>query len=157
GDPAERAQPYAYYALLLLTLTNFVNLIDRQILSILAQSVKSDLHLTDAQLGFLLGTAMAVFFAVVGTAIGRTSDLVSRKWTLAIGLAVWSSMTALGGAANNFATLSAARIGVGAGEAAAVPCSHSLLSDYFPARNRATVLATYISGSFLGSATALIF
>lgn len=119
----ERAQPYAYYALLLLTLANFINLVDRQILSILGQSIKSDLHLDDAQLGFLLGTAFAVFFAIVGTACGRTAD-----------------------------TLSAARIGVGAGEAVGIPCSHSLLSDYFPARNRATVLAIYIGGSFPGAA-----
>ena len=153
----EPAQPYAYYALLLLTLANFVNLVDRQILSILAQSIKSDLRLNDAQLGFLLGTAFAVFFAVVGTATGRTADALSRKGMMAVGLLVWSAMTALGGAARSFATLSAARIGVGAGEAVGIPCSHSLLSDYFPARNRATVLAVYISGSFLGSAAALMF
>jgi MFS family permease len=153
----ERVQPYAYYALLLLTLANFVNLVDRQILSILAQSIKTDLHLNDAQLGFLLGTAFAVFFAVVGTAAGRTADALSRKGTMAVGLVIWSAMTAFGGLAKSFATLSAARIGVGAGEAVGIPCSHSLLSEYFPARNRATVLAIYISGSFLGSAAALMF
>lgn len=152
----ERPQPFAYYALVLLTLANFVNILDRLIPSILIQNIKTDLHLNDAQLGFLLGTALAVFFAIVGTAIGRTSDLVSRKWTMVVGLTTWSAMTALGGAATSFATLSAARIGVGAGEAVGIPCSHSLLSDYFPARNRATVLAIYLSGTFLGGAAALI-
>jgi MFS family permease len=154
---SERVQPSAYYALVLLTLANFVNILDRLIPSILIQNIKADLHLNDAQLGFLLGTALAVLFAIVGTAIGRTSDLVSRKWTMVVGLTTWSAMTALGGAATNFATLSAARIGVGAGEAVGIPCSHSLLSDYFPARNRATVLAIYLSGTFLGGAAALIF
>jgi MFS family permease len=153
---SERAQPFAYYALLLLTLANFVNILDRLIPSILVQNIKADLHLNDAQLGFLLGTALAVFFAIVGTAIGRTSDLVSRKWTMVVGLTTWSAFTALGGAATNFATLSAARVGVGAGEAVGIPCSHSLLSDYFPARNRATVIAVYLSGTFLGGAAALI-
>jgi MFS family permease len=156
-DLSERVQPFAYYALVLLTLANFVNILDRLIPSILIQNIKADLHLNDAQLGFLLGTALAVFFAIVGTAIGRTSDLVSRKWTMVVGLTIWSAMTALGGAANNFATLSAARVGVGAGEAVGIPCSHSLLSDYFPARNRATVIAIYLSGTFLGGAAALIF
>jgi MFS family permease len=152
----ETAQPFAYYALLLLTLANFVNILDRLIPSILVQSIKTDLHLNDTQLGFLLGTALAVFFAIVGTAIGRTSDLVSRKWTMVVGLTVWSAFTALGGAATNFAMLSAARVGVGAGEAVGIPCSHSLLSDYFPARNRGTVIAVYLSGTFLGGAAALI-
>jgi MFS family permease len=152
----DRPKPFAYYALVLLTLANFVNILDRLIPSILIQNIKLDLHLNDAQLGFLLGTALAVFFAIVGTAIGRTSDLVSRKWTMVVGLTTWSAMTALGGAATSFATLSAARIGVGAGEAVGIPCSHSLLSDYFPARNRATVLAIYLSGTFLGGAAALI-
>ena len=156
-DNGERVQPYAYYALLLLTLANFINLVDRQILSILGQSIKSDLHLDDAQLGFLLGTAFAVFFAIVGTACGRTADTLSRRGTMAIGLLLWSAMTALGAMAQSFGTLSAARIGVGAGEAVGIPCSHSLLSDYFPARNRATVLAIYIGGSFLGAAAALMF
>jgi MFS family permease len=152
----ERPQPFAYYALVLLTLANFVNILDRLIPSILAQNIKADLHLNDAQLGFLLGTALAVLFAIVGTAVGRTSDAVSRKWTMVVGLTIWSAMTALGGTASNFATLSAARIGVGAGEAVGIPCSHSLLSDYFPARNRATVLAIYLSGTFLGAAAAMI-
>ena len=146
----------AYFALFVLVLTNLFNMLDRSIVSILAQSIKADLKLTDADLGFLLGTAFAVFYSVVGIAMGRISDFVSRKKMLAIGLALWSVMTALGGAAVGFISLSAARIGVGVGEAVANPCSHSLLADTFPARNRALALGTYLTGTFLGTATALV-
>lgn len=145
----------AYFALAVLVLTNLFNMLDRSIVAILAQSIKADLKLGDAELGFLLGTAFAVFYSVVGIAMGRISDFVSRKKMLAMGLALWSVMTALGGAATGFMSLSAARIGVGVGEAAANPCSHSLLADTFPPRNRALALGTYLTGTFLGTAIAM--
>ena len=146
----------AYFALGVLVLTNLFNMLDRTIVSILAESIKTDLNLDDADLGFLLGTAFAVFYSIVGIAMGRISDFVSRKKMLALGLALWSVMTALGGAAVGFVSLSAARIGVGVGEAVANPCSHSLLADTFPPRNRALALGTYLTGTFLGSAIAMI-
>jgi MFS family permease len=147
---------YAYVTLGVLLLANMLNYIDRQIPSILAQSIKADLKLDDAALGFLMGTAFAVFYAVVGIAMGRVSDGVSRKKLMALGLALWSVMTALGGTATSFATLSLARIGVGVGEATANPCSHSLLADTFPQRNRAAALGAYLAGTFIGTALALI-
>lgn len=152
----ERVRPYAYVALAVLTAASLLNFLDRLIISILAQSIKLDLHLTDAQLGFLLGTGFAVFYAVVGIAMGRIADVVSRSKLMAIGLAVWSAMTALGAGATSFASLGLARIGVGVGEATANPCSHSLITDYFPPRNRAAALGTYVAGSFLGGATAMV-
>ena len=152
----ERATPYAYYALAILFVANFLNYIDRQIVSIVGQTLKADLGLSDAQLGFLIGTAFAVFYGVVGIAMGRIADAVSRTRLMAFGLAVWSGMTAAAGFATNFTGLAAARLGVGIGEAAANPCSHSLLSQYFPARNRSTVLSTYLLGTHLGNAASLI-
>jgi len=146
----------AYFALFVLVLANLLNMLDRTIVSILAQSIKKSLELDDADLGFLLGTAFAVFYSIVGIAMGRISDFVSRKKMMAFGLALWSVMTALGGAANSFVALSVARIGVGVGEAVANPCSHSLLSDVFPPRNRSLALGTYLTGTFLGSTTAMI-
>ncbi len=156
GGKPGRISASAYFALFVLVLANMFNMLDRSIVSILAQSIKADLKLDDADLGFLLGTAFAVFYSIVGIAMGRISDVVSRKKMLAIGLALWSVMTALGGAAVGFVSLSAARIGVGVGEAVANPCSHSLLADVFPPRNRALALGTYLTGTFLGTATAMI-
>jgi MFS family permease len=152
----ERIRPYAYYALIVLTLSSILNFADRQILSILAQSVKADLALTDAQLGFLLGTSFAVFYAVVGIAMGRIADAVPRTRLMGGGLALWSLMTALGGLVTNYAGLAATRIGVGVGESTANPCSHSLLTQYFPARRRAAALSVYLSGAFIGGAAALL-
>lgn len=145
----------AYYALAVLTAANVLNYLDRQVVSILAQSIKQDLQLDDAQLGFLLGTAFAVFYSVVGIAMGRIADGLSRKKVMAFGLALWSAMTALGGAASNFATLGLARIGVGVGEAVANPCGHSLVADLFPPKNRAVAMSVLLSGVFIGGTLAM--
>jgi MFS family permease len=152
----ERVRAYAWYALAVLTLASVFNFADRQIVSILAQSMKGDLGLTDAQLGFLLGTAFAVFYAVVGIAMGRIADGMNRTSLMAAGMAVWSATTALGAAATNFAGLGTARVGVGVGEAVANPCANSLLCDYFPARLRGTALGIYLTSAYLGMAVALL-
>jgi MFS family permease len=152
---SDRASPYAYYALALLVLAAFFNYVDRAIVSIVGQRIKADMRLTDAELGIILGTAYGVFYGVVGIALGRISDAVPRTRLMGAGMALWSGMTALAGVATSFVGLASARLGVGIGEATANPCSHSLLSDYFPARNRATVMATYVAGGHLGTAFSL--
>ena len=144
------------YALGLLAFANFLNYLDRSIFSILAEAIKTDLRLDDAQLGFLLGTAFAIFYSIVGIAMGGISDRLSRKKVMAIGLALWSSMTMLGGAATNLLTLGIARLGVGIGEATANPCSHSLVSQIFPRRNRSLALSTYLTGAYVGGAASMI-
>ncbi len=152
----ERATPYAWYALFLLALANMFNYVDRHIVSALSPAIKADLGLDDADLGFLLGTAFAVLYGVLGIAMGRIADALSRTRLMASGLALWSVMTALSGGAMSFAMLSGARLGVGVGEATANPVSQSMLSDYFPARKRGTVLGVYLASVHLGHAAALI-
>jgi MFS family permease len=147
---------YAWYGLSVLFLVYLVNFVDRQILSILANDIKADLALTDAELGFLYGTAFAIFYALFGIPLGRLADSWNRTRLLAIGLALWSSMTALSGLARNGATLAIARVGVGVGEATASPCAYSLISDWFPARSRATALGIYSGGLFVGSGLSLL-
>ena len=141
----------AYYVLGVLLLVYIFNFIDRQIISILAEQIKADLGLTDAQLGFLYGTAFAVFYAIFGLPLGRLADVWVRRRLIAIGLAFWSLMTAGSAFARSFLSLGAFRIGVGIGESSATPAAFSLLSDYFPASIRATVLAIYSSGIYIGA------
>lgn len=152
----ERATPYAYYALFLLILANLFNYLDRHIVSILAPSIQAELHLTDAEIGFLLGTAFAVLYGVLGIPMGRISDALSRTRLMAAGLTLWSGMTALAGTATSFVGLGVSRIGVGVGEATANPVSHSLLCDYFPARNRSAVLGCYLASVYLGIGASLV-
>ncbi len=150
-DAAPVGGRYAKYVLAVLVLVYIFNFIDRQILSILAEEIKADIGISDAQLGFLYGTAFAVFYAVFGIPLGRLGDVWVRKSLISIGLAFWSLMTALSGTARSFLTLGAYRIGVGVGEASATPAAFSMLSDYFPPSQRATALAVYSSGVYIGA------
>jgi MFS family permease len=152
---APKVSAYAWYALILFVIVYIFNFIDRQILSILAESVKADLELDDAQIGFLYGTAFAVFYSLFGIPLGRLADSWYRGKLMAIGLALWSSMTALSGFAQSFGVLAAARVGVGIGEASASPAAYSMIADYFPKERRATALSIYSSGLYIGGGLAL--
>jgi MFS family permease len=142
---------YSWYALAILILCYLFNYIDRNILSILAEDVKRDLGLSDSSIGFLYGTAFAVFYAVFGIPFGRLADAWIRKNLIAIGLFFWSLMTALTGTAKSFPLLATYRIGVGVGEASLGPSAYSLLFDLFPPRLRATALSIYSGGIYLGA------
>ena len=146
---------YSWYALLVLVLVYVINFVDRQLLTILAVDIKHDLGISDAQFGFLYGTAFGVFYALFGIPLGKLADRATRTRLLAVGLGLWSTMTALSGMSRNFWQLGAARIGVGVGEATAGPCSYSLLADYFPAHRRATAVAIFSSGIYLGGGFSL--
>ncbi len=150
-----KASGYSWYVLSVLVVVYILNFIDRQIVSILAVDIKRDLNLTDADMGFLMGAAFAVFYALFGIPLGRLADNWNRVKLLSVGLALWSTMTALSGFARNQITLSLARMGVGIGEATASPTAYSLISDYFPKKQRATALAIYSSGLYLGGGVSL--
>jgi len=158
-DPADQAnQPvpaYSWYALSVLVIVYVLNFIDRQILSILANDIKADLGVDDAYLGFLYGTAFAIFYALFGIPLGKLADSWKRVRLMTLGLALWSAMTAVSGFARDAGTLTVARIGVGVGEATASPSAYSLISDWFPARLRATALAIYSSGLYIGGGVSL--
>src|SRR5580698_4607377 len=142
---------YRNYVLFMLTIVYVFNFIDRQVLVILQESIKKDLRLSDAQLGFLSGFTFAIFYAVLGVPIARLADRTNRRNTITLSLGLWSIMTAVSGTARNFIQLAAARIGVGVGEAGGSPPAHAMISDYFPPRQRSTALSIYSTGIYIGT------
>jgi len=155
GARAPRVSAYAWYALFVLVLVYIVNFIDRQILSILVADIQADLGVSEAEIGFLYGTAFAVFYALFGIPLGRLADSWYRGRLMAIGLALWSSMTVASGFASTLGQLAAARIGVGIGEASASPAAYSMIADSFPKERRATALSIYSAGLYIGGALSL--
>lgn len=147
----DKTDSYSKYVLVVLIIVYVFNFIDRQILSILAEDIKRDLGVSDADMGFLYGTAFAVFYAVFGIPLGRLADIWVRKSLISGGLAFWSFMTAMSGTAQGFTSLAFFRFGVGIGESSASPAAFSMLSDYFSPRIRATILAIYSSGIYIGA------
>ena len=143
--------PYAWYVLVVLMLVYVFNFIDRSILTILGPFIQKDLGLSDGQIGLLSGTVFALFYGLFGLALGRLADTWVRTWTIALGLSIWSGMTAVSGFATSFGALAAARVGVGVGEASASPAAYSLIGDWFPREKRATALSIYSSGIYIGA------
>jgi predicted MFS family arabinose efflux permease len=150
AQPADLSTPYKIYALGLLILVYVSNYADRILLGILLPAIKAEFQLTDLQLGFLHGTAFAIFYATLGIPIALYADRGNRKLVIVLATALWSVMTAVCGLAQNFWQLVIARIGVGVGEAGSNPPSHSIISDLFTLKYRGTALALYSQGVSIG-------
>jgi len=147
---------YRNYVLVMLTLVYVFNFIDRQLLVILQESIKKELHLSDTQLGMLSGFTFAIFYVALGIPIARFADKKNRRNTVAVSLGLWSVMTACSGLARNFSQLLLARIGVGVGEAGGSPPAHAMISDYFPPEKRSTALSVYSTGIYFGILTGFL-
>ncbi|WP_313806269.1 MFS transporter [Sphingobium sp.] len=142
---------YRIWAMGLLLLIYASNFVDRVILAALGPSIRADLKISGTQLGLLGGIAFALFYTLLGIPIARLAERRSRVAIIAAATAIWSAMTALCGTAANFGHLLLFRVGVGVGEAGLTPPAYSLISDYFPARRRASALSIFLLGIPLGS------
>ena len=146
---------YRRKALGILLLIYVFNFVDRQVVNILAESIKRDLALTDTQLGMMTGLAFAVFYSMLGLPIARYAEYGDRPRIVAISVAIWSSFTALCGFAHSFTYMLIARLGVGIGEAGGVPPAHSLIVEFTPRAERASAIAIYSMGMPLGALVGL--
>lgn len=156
-EASPRRGAYPIVVLVVLIVAYTFNFLDRQILGILAGSIKKDLGLTDSQLGLMGGLAFALFYTGLGVPIAALADRTSRTWIMTIALALWSAFTAACGLATNFWQLFLCRMGVGVGEAGGVAPAYSLISDYFPKEQRARALAAYSFGIPIGTALGILF
>jgi MFS family permease len=142
----------ASFGLAVLSFINLFSYLDRYIVSALIESLKhSNLGLSDANLGSLM-SGFLVVYTLTAPIFGALGDRRSRPRLIALGVACWSFATALSGFAGSYLTLLAARASVGVGEAAYVTIAPSLLSDYFPVRQRGRVMAIFFCAIPVGSA-----
>lgn len=154
---AHRTKPYAWFVLGVLCFIYIFNFLDRQLMSILIESIKRDTGFTDSQMGMMTGFYFALFYTVFGVIVGAIADRTSRKYILGAGAILWSIFTALCGMAHTYPQMLAARIGVGVGEAAGAPPSYSIISDYFPPEKRGLALALFSLGVPFGQALGAAF
>lgn len=155
GRPIWSKPLYRHWFLFLLTFTYALNFLDRQLLSILAEPIKLELGLSDAQLGALGGIYFALFYATLGVPIARISDRTDRINILSGAITLWSAATAACGLAQNFVHLVLARISVAVGEAAATPPSYSMIADIFARQERASAIGVFTTGTAIGVAAGL--
>jgi len=146
----------AWWALVLLTATYTFSFIDRQIINLLVDPIRTDLSLSDSQVSFLQGLAFVLPYVILSIPLGRIVDRANRIWVLVVGILFWTISCVSCGLAKNFWQLGAARMGVGAGEASVTPASWSLLADYFPEDKRALPVSIFLMGPYLGAGLSLI-
>ena len=145
----------AWWSVFIFTIALMFNFLDRQLMTLLITPIKQDLGLSDTQIGFIVGPAFSITYALAAIPIARLSDRYRRKYVIGIAISVWSLFTAAGGTAQNFLTLLLARTGLAVGEAALTPAAHSMISDTFPGKTRARAIAIYSTGITLGIFLAL--
>jgi MFS family permease len=155
GKAALPGRAYRSYSLGLLMFIYVLNILDRQVVSILAEPIKQDLRLADWQLGMMTGLAFAVLYTFLGIPIARYAERGDRPVIIAAAVAVWSGFTALSGLTQTFLQLVAARIGVGIGEAGCTPPALSLIADTVPKEKRATAVSVYMLGAPIGAVMGL--
>jgi MFS family permease len=144
-----------YGFLMFLTLLNVMNFVDRQLLASFANWIVPDLGLTNTQFGLLTGLIFIFFYSVAGVFMGVLADRVNRTRLIAVGLALWSALTALSGMAKGFVSLAIPRLFIGVGESIMTPTAMSLLADRFPSHRLGFASGVYYMGVPIGVAASL--
>lgn len=144
-------------AVAVLSLAYLTAFMDRMIISIVVEPLKADLALSDMQVGLLTGFAYILLYAIGAVAIARLADRYCRKCIVSVAVLVWSAMTALSGAAQNFSQMFVLRMATGLGEAGIFPAGSAIVSDYFPAEKRSAAVAIFVSGATVGLMVGLMF
>lgn len=145
----------AVFAMAVLTAMNLLNYIDRYVPSAVKDLFKRDLGLTDTETSIPF-SAFVLVYMVASPIFGGLADRFSRKWLIALGVALWSAATASAALAIGFWTFFLARALVGVGEAAYATIAPSLLSDFFPAHRRNRILTLFYVAIPVGAALGFI-
>ena len=147
----------AWVTVVILLLAAVLAFVDRQIYGLMIDPIKADLRVSDEAMGWLGGPAFAIFYCVAGVPVGWAIDRFHRGWLIAIGIALWSAMTAACGLASTFVHLLLARIGVGVGEATLGPAAHSLMADLFERKRLPLAMGVFAVGVPMGVGLAFLF
>ena len=140
-----------WYVAVMMCVVYTLSICDRYSISTVLEPIRRELHLSDANIAFLTGVSLAIFYVIFGFPLSWLIDRKSRRAIISVCLIVWSAFTVATGLARNYWQLLCARIGVGVGEAGGTPGANSLLSDYFPAARRAMALQMFSLGAPIGA------
>jgi MFS family permease len=133
-------------------MTGMFSMADRQVLGILLDPIKHDLHVSDTQMGLLSGIAFALFYVIAGVPLSRLADRGNRTRLLSMCIITWSIATMLCGLVQSFGQLMLARVMVGGGEAGSGPASQSIITDLYPPEKRSSIFGIQIAAASMGIA-----
>ena len=145
----------AWWFVALLCFASLLSVIDRGVLNLVVDPVRSELHLSEVQMSLLMGLAFGFVYAIGGVALGAVADRYNRRNLIIFGIAVWSLATFAAGLARDFSELFAARLVVGLGEAALAPAAVSLIADLFAPDRRGRPMGLYMTGQAIANGLAI--
>jgi len=128
----EAVRPHDVSLLLFLTLLNFVNYVDRNLIGSFSNWIVPELDLSNTEFALISGVLFIFVYAIGGVLMGTIADRVNRMKFIAFGVAIWSFLTAVSGAARGFYSLAIPRMLVGVGESVLAPSALSTIGDRFP-------------------------
>ena len=143
------------FILALLTLLNFVNYLDRFLVSAVAPKIQESLGINDAQIGWITSAFMFGYF-LTSPGFGWLGDRHRRKGLIAAGVAVWSLATIASGLATGFGSMFVARVFVGVGEASYASLSPTIIDDIAPPKRKNAYLAIFYLATPVGSALGFV-
>jgi MFS family permease len=149
ADTASLAE--RWYVAIVMCVVYTLSICDRYSISTVLEPIRKELHLSDANIAFLTGVSLAIFYVIFGFPLSWLIDRKSRRAIIGVCLIAWSALTVATGLARNYWQLLGARIGVGVGEAGGTPGANSMLSDYFPASRRPMALQVFSLGAPIGA------
>lgn len=156
AHPPYPSRVVAWSGCILLTITCVVAYVDRMIINLLIIPIQQDLKISDTQVSLLVGLAFSLANAIMALPLARWVDSGNRRNITALGIGVWSAMTAICGMATSMTGMFLARVGVGGSESALPPAATSMLADYFPPNQRSTAIGVLYGGIFIGGGGAYV-
>ncbi|MET0274384.1 MAG: MFS transporter [Phenylobacterium sp.] len=151
-EPIVGLRTYGFVGFLMVL--NVLNILDRQLLPTFANEIKADLRLTNGQFGLLSGIMFTLLYGILSPFMGLIADVTHRPRFAALGVGLWSLLTAASGAARGFISLAIPRIFIGVGESTLTPTALSMIADRFPARQFGFASGAYYAGVPLGAGLA---
>jgi len=151
GEAAYPDRRKAWMLVIVLALAGVISVVDRTLLSVVVDPVRSDLGVSEMQMGLLQGLAFGLFYATVGLPLGLTVDRYSRRLVVIGGVSLWSLATLASGFTQSFGELFTARLLVGLGEAALSPAAISVIADLFPPSSRGRPIGIFLLGQAVAS------
>jgi ACS family D-galactonate transporter-like MFS transporter len=142
-----------YWILAIIVTATAINYLDRANLSIAAPIVKKQLHISDVEMG-LIFSAFSWTYAALQIPGGWILERIGPRKTFGVALVFWSIVTGCISLARGFGSLLGLRLALGAAETPAFPANNTLVSRWFPTRERGAATGSYTAGEYVGLAIA---
>lgn len=157
NEPGAARLGYSYYVVIALMCVYTLSFMDRVLISLLVEPIRTELSLSDTEIGMLIGFGFVLFYSVMGLPFGSLADRSNRRNLIFFGIIGWSLATAGSSMVQGFGCLLLMRALVGIGEATLSPAAMSTIADRFPVSKLGFATSIYSSGVVIGGGLAMVF